>query len=99
MSMKAAPALLGQPDATGRTSLIQQDNGRSGSFGYRSGNWKLIRHDSGRTSNLLLRLKRHEVPKFQLFDLSKDPEEKINLIDKYPKIATRMKNELHQIIQ
>ena len=97
-SVNLLPALLGQPNAVGRTSLVQQDNGRSGSYGYRSGNWKLLRHDSGRTSNLLLRLQRHEVPKFQLFDLSKDPEEKLNLIDKYPEIATRLKKELQQII-
>ena len=45
-SLDVMPALLGQPGARGRENLIQQDNGRNGvegSFGYRSGKWKLQR--------------------------------------------------------
>jgi arylsulfatase A-like enzyme len=40
------PALLGKPNAKGRESLVQQDNGTHGknsNFGLRSGDWKLIR--------------------------------------------------------
>lgn len=98
-SVNVLPALLGRPQAKGRDSLVQQDNGRSGSYGYRSGNWKLLRHDSVRTSNLLLRLKRHQVPKFQLFDLASDPEETNDVIEDYPEIAEKMKSELQKIIE
>ena len=98
-SQNLLPALLGQMDAKGRESLVQQDNGRSGSYGYRSGNWKLVRHDSGKTQNSGLRLERKDVPKFQLFDLAEDPGETTNVISQHPEVAARLKRELGEILK
>jgi arylsulfatase A-like enzyme len=98
-SVNVLDALLGKPDAKGRTNLIQQDNGKSGNYGFRVGKWKLQRSDSKKASNVELRLQRRDVPRFQLFDLDKDPEERENLIDQYPEIAARLMKELEALIQ
>ena len=98
-SVNVIDALLGKPDAKGRASLIQQDNGKSGNYGFRVGKWKLQRSDSKKASNVELRLQRRDVPRFQLFDLDKDPEERENLIDQYPEIAARLIQELEALIQ
>lgn len=42
-SVNVADALLGKPGAKGRDFLVQQDNGVSGNFGLRAGDWKLVR--------------------------------------------------------
>jgi arylsulfatase A len=42
-SMDVLDALLGKPGAKGRDHLVQQDNGSSGNFGFRVGDWKLVR--------------------------------------------------------
>ena len=60
--------------ARGRQNLVQQDNGQVGNYGYRAGNWKLVRHDSKSGRNLVVEkeLANTKVPEFQLFDLAKD---------------------------
>ncbi|MEO0416004.1 MAG: arylsulfatase, partial [Verrucomicrobiota bacterium] len=72
-SLDIMSAFLGT--GTGRESLVQQDNGRGNNYGFRKGNWKLLRHDSKRARNLEVDklLANTDVPQFQLFDLSKDP--------------------------
>jgi len=42
-SMNVIGALVGQPGAAGRDALVQQDNGTRRNFGYRKGDWKLVR--------------------------------------------------------
>jgi arylsulfatase A-like enzyme len=42
-SQNLMPALLGREGAKGRDHLLQQDNGLSGNFGLRVGDWKLVR--------------------------------------------------------
>ncbi|MCF6311762.1 MAG: arylsulfatase [Verrucomicrobiales bacterium] len=100
-SFNLLPALLGQDKAQGRKSLIQQDNGNAGNFGYLSGKWKLQRHDKKRTRNLQVAkaLSNTPVPKFQLYDLTDDPEEKKNIIKQHPDIAERLKTELATLIK
>jgi len=100
-SMNVMPSLLGHADAKGRDHLIQQDNGNAGNYGFRVGKWKLQRHDKKRTRNLTVskQLENTPVPKFQLYDLSKDPEEKTNLIDQQPNVAERLKNQLAALIE
>jgi len=95
------PALLGESDANGRGSLIQQDNGNAGNYGFLAGNWKLQRHDKKRTRNLTVSktLENTPVPKFQLYDLSKDPAEKTNVIDQHPDIADKLKKQLATLIE
>ena len=93
-------ALLGQPGAKGRASLVQQDNGQAGNFGYRSGKWKLVRHDSGRAYNQRVEepLRNTPVPPFQLFDLAEDIGESRDLSATRPEVLARMKSELSAII-
>ena len=93
-------ALLGEANAKGREDLVQQDNGTAGNYGFRSGNWKLHRHDSLTTRNLVVEkeLENGAVPRFQLFDLSVDPGENENLIDSQPEVATRLQARLQEII-
>ncbi|MDF1824959.1 MAG: arylsulfatase [Verrucomicrobiales bacterium] len=93
-------ALLGKPDATGRVDFVQQDNGKGGNYGFRSGDWKLQRHDSKKTRNLEVGklLENTPVPQFQLFDLSKDPGEKNDVIEEHPELAEKLKGQLDEII-
>jgi arylsulfatase A len=100
-SFDVSDALLGKPNAKGRTSLIQQDNGGRGKFGFRKNNWKLTRHSgkSARNSVVEKKLANTKVPEFQLYDLTKDPAEKKNIIKQHPKIAAGMKAELEALVQ
>jgi arylsulfatase A len=99
-SFDVSPALLGQRGARGREHLIQQDNGQAGKYGFRVGNWKLQRHDSKSTRNLVVeaQLANTPVPQFQLFDLSKDPAEKDNVLAQNPEMGERMKKRLADLI-
>jgi arylsulfatase A len=99
-SFNVLPALLGQDSATGRDHLVQQDNGSRGTFGLRSGNWKLHHYKKKRARNTVVeqKLANSAVPVYQLFDLSKDEAEKNNVMDKHPEIADRMKKQLDDII-
>ena len=44
-------------------------------------------------------LANRRVPKFQLFHLGDDPQEKSNIIDKHPEVASRLKERLASIIE
>jgi arylsulfatase A len=77
---------------------VTQDNGQAGNVGFRVGNWKLMRLDSARATNLELQLTQTKLPKLQLFDLKLDPEERNNVIEKHPEIAETMRKELQSII-
>jgi arylsulfatase A len=94
-------ALLGEKNAKGRSELVQQDNGSGGTFGFRSGNWKLLRHDSKKASNLVLerKLTGTDVPQYQLFDLSVDPGESEDLFATQPEVASRLQARLDEIIE
>ncbi len=98
-SLDVSGALLGVNESKGRDHLVQQDNGQAGNYGFREGNWKLLRHDSKKTSNTELRLERHSIDQFQLYNLASDPGERDNVIDKNPEIAERMKKRLASIIE
>jgi arylsulfatase A-like enzyme len=94
-------ALLGEEGAKGRASLIQQDNGKGGNYGFREGDWKLQRHDSKKTRNMVVekQLENTPVPQFQLFDLKDDPAEEKNVIEEHPDVAERMEAELEGLIE
>ena len=100
-SMNILGALLGEKGAKGRDHLVQQDNGKGGNYGLRVGNWKLQRHDSLRARNVVVEklLENTSVPQYQLFDLSKDPQEKSDLFKKRPAVAKRMVAQLTDIIE
>lgn len=97
-SINVLPALLGEPEAKGRESLVQQDNGQSGNLGYREGKWKLVRHRSKRANNVDLRLVPTPQPEYQLFDLENDPGETTDLSARRPEIAEAMRQRLDQLI-
>ncbi|MCM2374606.1 sulfatase family protein [Aporhodopirellula aestuarii] len=100
-SMDLSDAILGGPYAKGRDSLVQQDNGGSGTFGFRSGKWKLHRYDRKRARNVVVeqKLTNTPVPQFMLFDLEADPAEQHNVIAEHPDVAKKMKAELTAIIE
>ena len=95
-----AAVFLGESGAKGRSELIQQDNGQSGAFGFRAGDWKLLRHDSKKTNNLVVEetLKRTAVPEYQLFDLKTDPYEANDVWSSQPEVGDRMKKRLAELI-
>lgn len=99
-SFEVMDALLGKPGAKGRDHLIQQDNGQTGNYGFRAGNWKLQRHDSRRTRNRTVEqpLADTPAPPYQLFDLSNDPGETTDVSADHPDVAERLKNQLAQLI-
>jgi arylsulfatase A len=90
--------LLLDSKAMGRESLVVQDNGQSGTYGYREGKWKLIRSDSQRANNVELRLTATKIPKYQLFDLDSDPGESRNVIEEHRSLADGMIERLQEAI-
>ncbi len=99
-SIDVLGALLGQDGAAGRDHLVQQDNGSRGTFGFRSGNWKLHRYEKKSARNVVVEqtLANVSVPTFQLFDLSNDVAEKHNVLDDHPEIAKKLQVQLEEII-
>ena len=100
-SFDVSASMLGKADAKGRQHLIQQDNGGRGKFGFRKGNWKLTKHPKGRARNTVVEktLANKKVPRFQLYDLSKDPAEKNNVIKDHPKVAAKLQAELATLVE
>lgn len=76
-SQNLLPALLGEPGAKGRAHLVQQDNGVSGNYGLRAGEWKLVRlKKPGRSQAKVTLKKRSENPSLHaLYHLPTDPGE------------------------
>ena len=95
-SLDVSGALLGKPNAHGRDYLIEQDNGNSGNYGLRTGNWKLLRHDKKQARNLKVeqQLANTPVSHYQLFDLSTDPGEKHDVKDKFPEKTAALTEQL-----
>lgn len=99
-SFDVSGALLGTEGAEGRESLVQQDNGNTGSYGFREGQWKLHRYAKKKTNNVVVekKLEKTKVPPLMLFNLAEDPSEKNNVIADHPDIAQKMQEELDGII-
>ena len=85
-SQNILPALLGEPGAKGRGHLIQQDNGMSGNFGFRVGEWKLVRQKKAlQTSAVVTTGKRPRQAKLHsLYHLPSDPGETSDLSESQP---------------
>lgn len=92
-------ALLGE--SKGRDHIVQQDNGRGGNYGLRVGDWKLQRHDSGKTRNLVVtnKLANSDVAQYRLYHLATDPAERNNLSAVHPEIFETLKAQLETIIE
>jgi arylsulfatase A len=99
-SFDVSGALLGRPGAKGRDHVVSQDNGGTGNYGFRVGNWKIVRCDTKAANNEIVEqpLQRTNQPPFQLFDLSQDPGEKTNVLAQQPAVAEQMKTRLAALI-
>jgi arylsulfatase A len=89
-SISFLPLLQGKAGAVSRDTLVLHSI--NGSFGIRQGQWKLeLCPDSGGWS--FPRPGRDQTdgrPRFQLFDLAKDPAEKTNVIADHPDVVKRL---------
>mgnify|MGYP000689621474 CR=1 FL=1 len=99
-SFDVSGALLGKPGAKGREHYVQQDNGGTGNFGFRVGNWKLVRYETKFANNEIVEqpLQRTPAPQFQLFDLAKDPGEQTDVFAKNPEVGEKLKARLAAIV-
>lgn len=98
-SMDVLGALLGEQGAKGRESLLQQNNG-GGNFGFREGNWKLVRLQSGAAGKKGKLGKKADgsAASEQLFDLSRDPGEKTDVAAEHPEVLQRLRERLDETI-
>lgn len=99
-SLNVLSAMLGD-SSVGRDHVVQQDNGNSGTWGLRVGDWKLQRSDrkSARNVKVEQKLANRKVPQYQLFNLKTDPAEKQNVMQQNPEIAEQMVARLTKIIE
>ena len=93
-------ALLGEEGAKGREHLIQQDNGGRGNFGFRKGNWKLLRHAKKMARNVKVEetLANTNVEKLTLINLEEDPGETKNLAKSNSDLVEKLNAELQIIL-
>ena len=93
-------ALLGKNGAKGREHLIQQDNGGRGNFGFRKGNWKLLRHAKKMARNVKVEetLANTNVEKLTLINLVDDPGESKNLAKSNIDLVEKLNAELQTIL-
>ena len=99
--MNVLGALLGQPGAPGRNSLVQQDNGQGGNFGFRKGDWKLVR---GREQYSQPRAganwpRKKGSPGDRLYHLAEDPAELYDLSAQQPAKLAELQQDLDRLLQ
>ena len=95
-SFNVLGALLGEKGAKGRGHLIQQDNGQRGNFGFRMGDWKLVRNAPRPAAK---RKKQGQGRNAQLYNLAQDPGEQQDVAEKYKDVATRLNEQLDRLIE
>lgn len=96
-SLDMHQTLLGKPGATGRVSLVQQDN-TAQSFGLRNGDWKYIRLKLRQPT--VNNQKQTDSPiQEQLFNLRTDPGEKQNLASENAIKLVEMRTELEAVLR
>jgi arylsulfatase A-like enzyme len=93
-SFNVIAALLGQ-SKTGRDHLIQQASALS----LRAGNWKYIEPSRGAKVNANTNTEMGNDPGGQLYDLSRDPGEQINLATQQPDKTKELAARIEQIKQ
>jgi arylsulfatase A len=79
-------ALLGKESAKGRTFIFEE---APRSFGLRKGEWKLVDHQTEDKVRRLTYLK-PEGSRFELYNLSDDPAESVDLFTRQPVVAGEM---------
>lgn len=97
-SVSFLPALLGTDEGPIRTSLISQSI--NGSFAIRDGQWKLALcpGSGGWSFPRPGHDEQNGLPALQLYDLSLDPSEQTNRVERHPDRVTKMKAEMEQAI-
>lgn len=96
-SVSFLPALLGQEKGSLREALVHHSV--NGTFAIRQGNMKLLLcADSGGWSDPRPGTVKSGMPEVQLFDLSRDMGEKINLQDKQPETVKKLTSLLEKYI-
>ena len=98
-SQNVLGALIGQAGAKGREYLLQQDNG-GGSFGLRSGQWKLVRLKQRGKSQAVVSRDNPAIPSalHTLYDLSKDPGETHDVSAEHPEVFEKLKAQLDLMV-
>ena len=98
-SLDVSAALLGEPNAKGREQLLQQDNG-SGNFGFRSGDWKLVRLKKRGKSQAVVSQEELPLPaaEHSLYQLSVDPGERTNVAQEHPAVLQDLIEQLDGVI-
>jgi arylsulfatase A len=92
-AVDVSAALVGT--GPGRQSLVQQDNGQSGRFGFRAGKWKLVRQPAkGKQADGSSRPVRDT-----LYDLDADPGERTDVSADHPDVMKRLGEELDRLTQ
>lgn len=99
-SMNVLDALLGKSGAKGRELLLQQDNGGSGNFGLRAGDWKLVRLKKGGKSQAVVSKKEGAPPAgvHALYQLSTDPGERKDVSNANPEVVKDLTAKLEKLI-
>lgn len=99
-SQNLIDALLAKPGAKGRDHLLQQDNGVSGNFGLRAGEWKLVRtKKQGKSSaTVTLRTRAAPEPLHALYHLPDDPGEEKDVSAAHPELTRRLIEQMDRII-
>ena len=104
-SFDVSDALLGDPSASGRKSLVLQDNGNKGNWSYikimDNKVWKIHRYDRKKAFNTVVEKKLANLPAdpLELYELNSDPQEKNKLpIDGDGSVAKKMAAELEAFI-
>jgi arylsulfatase A len=102
-SIDVLSALLGENDGTGRDELILQDNGTKGvkaDFGFRSGDWKLIRRTTKYQQPA--KISKRPMPELKglhtLHFLPDDPAERKDVSNENPEMLKEMIERLDAII-
>ena len=99
-SFNLLPAMLGEAGAKGRDHLVQQDNGVSGNFGLRAGEWKLVRQKkSGRTQAVVsLDPRPEKAPLHALYHLPSDPAERRDVSAEHPEKLSELIAKLDAVL-
>ncbi|MFM7208171.1 MAG: sulfatase family protein [Planctomycetaceae bacterium] len=91
-AVDVSAALLGT--GVGRRSLLQQDNGQSGRFGFREGAWKLVREPVAAAKKTA---GRRPAVRDVLYDLDADPGETTDVSAGHPDVVRRLGAELDRL--
>jgi arylsulfatase A len=99
-SFDLSGVLLGKAGAKGRDHLVQQDNG-SGNFGFREGDWKLVRLKQRGKSQAKVSREEGVMPGglHALYRLGEDPGERRDVSGEHPEVVERMAGRLDGLIR